>query len=171
MEIFTDRKTGHKNIIPSEAVLDSELIPVLSKLEKRIMENSDEIIIKCSIIEFLYTLNKLKDSSFAGIAPNKLVRNMVDYINQHLEDDLSLDKLSEKFFVSKYHLCRVFKEHTGFTVNKYITKKRIIRVQQLYKEGRTLNESALIAGFGDYSNFYKSFVSETGISPRKLYKN
>ena len=170
MSVFTDRKTGHKNIIPSEAVLNSEIIPVLHKLEKRIMENSDDIIVKCSIIEFLYLLNKLKDSGFAGTAPNKLVRSMVDYINQHLEEVLSLEMLSEKFFVSKYHLCRVFKEHTGFTVSKYITKKRIIRVQQLYKEGRTLNESAMIAGFGDYSNFYKSFVAETGISPRKLYK-
>ena len=99
-----------------------------------------------------------------------MVTRATSYINENLSSDLSLDILSGKLFTSKTYLCRVFKENTGITVGNYITKKRFLKAAALIKDGHTLSDAAQLAGFSDYSSFYKTCITETGSSPRKILK-
>ena len=74
--------------------------------------------------------------------------------------------LADKFYLSKYYLCRAFHKATGLTINEYVRRKRLVLVHELKDEGRSLTEAALMAGFHDYSSFYRAYVKEYGVSPR-----
>ena len=54
-----------------------------------------------------------------------LYQNVAAYIEEHLDEDLSLEKLAGEFFVSKYHIAHVFKDNLGLSIHQYITKKRL----------------------------------------------
>ena len=76
--------------------------------------------------------------------------------------------LAASFFLSESYICRIFKQATGTTINQYITAKRISRAKILLAEGRTVTEACSLCGFGDYSNFLKSFTRAVGISPKNM---
>ena len=63
------------------------------------------------------------------------VEQLLKYINRNLTEDLSIDRLSEKVFFSKYHMMRKFKNETGYTIHNYITSKRLLLARSLINEG------------------------------------
>lgn len=95
------------------------------------------------------------------------IANCVDYINLHLNENLSLDILSKECFISKQHLLRTFKEAMGFSVHQYIQKKRLLMARQYMQNGDSPKEAAFKCGFSDYSVFYRAYMKEYGISPSK----
>lgn len=100
---------------------------------------------------------------------NNTVSNAIDYITKHISDNISLDILAEKAFVSKYHLTRIFKAETGTTPYQYILKKRLILSKQLIENGLPITEVYLRSGFNDYSNYFREFKNEYGITPKQYY--
>lgn len=95
------------------------------------------------------------------------VDQILAYIHQNIGQPLALETLAGHFFLSPSYLCRIFKSATGTTINKYITAKRIALAKSLLMEGHTVNETADLCGFNDYSNFLKAFTKAVGISPKK----
>jgi AraC-like DNA-binding protein len=95
------------------------------------------------------------------------IANCVDYINVHLNENLSLDLLSKECFISKQHLLRTFKEAMGFSVHQYIQKKRLLTARQYMQNGDSPKEAAFKCGFSDYSVFYRAYMKEYGVSPSK----
>ncbi len=164
-EIFNNRKSGENNLIDRDPQKTSELFDTLRRLDKYVKaENSkNEAVIKASIVELLHQLNQFKTTD--GQIMSSLVKNVIEYINENIGESLALSHLAEKFFISKYHLCRSFKKYTGFTVNQYITYRRIMIAKELHAEGKNLSDSSIEAGFSSYSNFYKAYVKETGHAP------
>ena len=127
-------------------------------------------------IELMVYLNGLFLSSRA-VAPAKSaepsheqVDEILSYINQNISHPLSLQELSDHFFLSSSYLCRIFKSTTGTTINKYITAKRITNAKALLSEGLSVQEVSEQCGFADYSTFFKSFTRIVGISPKKYAK-
>ena len=90
---------------------------------------------------------------------------VIKYLNEHIDKDVSLDKLAKRFFVSKYYLCRAFKKHNGISVHGYINQKRVLYAKQLIESGETASGAAYRVGFGDYSAFYRAYVKIIGHSP------
>ena len=95
----------------------------------------------------------------------ELGARVIKYLNEHINRDVSLDKLAKKFFVSKYYLCRAFKKHNGISIHGYINKKRVMFAKQLIEAGETASGAAYRVGFGDYSAFYRAYVKIIGKSP------
>lgn len=95
------------------------------------------------------------------------VSEILDYINQNIECNLNLDHLSETFFLSKSYICRIFKESTGTTINRYITARRISIAKSLLSEGMNVKDVYEQCGYRDYSNFLKAFTKSVGVSPKK----
>lgn len=95
---------------------------------------------------------------------------VISYLNTHLSESITLDSLSEKFFISKHHLNRAFKKATGTTVIDYIIYKRIVYANQLLLGGYSANEASIKSGFKDYSAFYRAYKRITGDSPIKSIK-
>lgn len=96
-----------------------------------------------------------------------LYKHLLQYIETHLDEELSLDSLAGKFYVSKYHIAHVFKENLGLSVHRYITKKRLSMCRDAILSHQEISEAYLLCGFRDYSSFFRSFKKEFGMSPKE----
>lgn len=96
------------------------------------------------------------------------ISEVLRYINENFNNEISLDSLSDHFFVSKYHLSREFKRSVGTSVYRYIIQKRLIMAKQKMLAGMSPTDVYCNCGFGDYANFYRAFRSEYGISPKEF---
>lgn len=170
--ILSERKSDTDNIISPNYSGKIKLTDCLHRIEKYMKELNDfnETIVKCSIIELLHIINTLK-SDEVKVKRNDDIQTIMEYIDDNLTENIKLDDIANHMFMSKYHICRIFKEYTGITVNKYITNKKIKLVQNLYAGGMSLSSASSHAGFSNYSAFYKSYMKETGKSPKTDIEN
>ena len=90
------------------------------------------------------------------------------FIDAHLEEELSLDRLAREFFLSKYYIAHLFQQSVGLSVHQYITKKRLAASRGAIRSGAKISEVYLTYGFRDYSSFYRAFRKEYGTSPSDL---
>ncbi len=96
------------------------------------------------------------------------MEEVLRYIASHLEEDLSVDALAGRFFMSRYYLMHRFKEVTGSTVHQYTVQKRLLRAGELIREGVPVMKAAEQAGFPEYSSFLRAFQSTFHTSPRSF---
>lgn len=84
---------------------------------------------------------------------------------------ITIDDLAELCNISKYHFCRVFKQHMGMTVTQYIINYRISLADSMLKdENQSIKSIAETCGFGDVSYFYQCYKRVKGTSPGKARK-
>lgn len=174
-----NRKLGYFNRIPAEDVLEYKLNELWEQIEQTALEPAPEnsILMKALFVQMLVTMNKvfakydnpLGDRHKSHKYDYKIVK-ILDYINNNLDEKITLNVLQQKFYVNKYYLCHIFKMNTGFTVNEYITYKKIMKASELLMTGMTALDAAHAVGYGDYSTFYKAFKGITGYSPKQYFR-
>lgn len=99
------------------------------------------------------------------------VYEIADYLSQNSSKSITLDDLASEFFLSKYYICRVFKEVTGYTVSEYINIHRIQSAKRYLEEtDYTIAEIAELVGYGSMAHFEKTFKTYMTISPLKYRK-
>ncbi|MBE5862663.1 MAG: helix-turn-helix domain-containing protein [Lachnospiraceae bacterium] len=108
-----------------------------------------------------------KESLLSGeyVAQHPLVEKVNAYVEEHLEEPITLEQLAEHVHVSKYHFLRKFKELTGVTAHEFVMNKRLIRACELLQKGESVTSVYQSTGFSDYSVFLRNFRSAFGISP------
>lgn len=117
----------------------------------------------------IFLLLTLRSAKKIGSEESNTVLRVIEYVNSHLNEELSLDNIARDFFISKYHLCRIFHKQTGASLFTYYNTKRMALAQQLINSGESATAVALRLGFRDYSTFYRTFRKQTGHSPvRKI---
>lgn len=92
---------------------------------------------------------------------------LLDYIDDHFTEPITLDTLASRFYVSKSQLNQTFRQITGTTVIDYIIRKRIAYAQQLLLNGVSALQASTAAGFGDYTSFYRAYKKHFGCSPNQ----
>jgi AraC-like DNA-binding protein len=170
------RKLGFFNRIDGKEVLAGNISELWDRIEELSREDTPEnhFMIKLLFLQMLIEINKIysrnKDIVTVPAGNNEKIVDILEYINHHLDEKISLDLLEDKFYMSKFYLSHIFKKSTGFTINEYITYKRIIKAQELLKKKVPVLEVAYAVGFSDYSNFYKAFKRIVGCSPKDYAK-
>ncbi len=166
-EIFKNEIFEGNNKIFAKDILESGLYNIILSLKKYSNngENCNSPVVRAAIIEFLYVLNNIKNFSKSEQSDTR-IRDIISYINENYTENISLDDLAARFFISKYHLCRLFKKATGHTVHNYINHKRLTVLRDLLSTGISIGEGCSLCGFPDYSSFYRFYIKETGKSPK-----
>lgn len=94
-----------------------------------------------------------------------------EYLDEHFTEKITLDELSEQFFINKYYLTRIFKDTYGSTISHYVLTKRITRAKQLIRfSDMTMDEIAETVGMNDANYFSRAFRKVEGISPTEYQK-
>lgn len=96
-----------------------------------------------------------------------VVGQVLIYMEEHMTESLSLEQLAEEARLSKYQLIRRFRDETGSTPWKYLTRRRIEKAKQLLEDGVPPAQVAAEAGFYDQSHLSKVFREETGLPPKE----
>lgn len=164
-KVFLNRSLGKDCQIPA-SIVDREMYHLLMKMNRYLKKGAYGIA-KCVFLEFLYLLNHIEEPLTAPVAADQRINKVLLYINEHLDTELTLDRLSSEFYMNKYHLCRIFKKVTGYTINHYINYKRLLLAKELHGRGQTLLEASTNAGFNNYAHFYRMYRREFGSSPRQ----
>lgn len=87
------------------------------------------------------------------------------FIDTHLEESLSLDRIAQEFYLSKYYIAHLFQRSVGLSIHRYLSKKRLAACAAAIRSGAKIAEICRTYGFGDYSGFYRAFRKEYGMSP------
>ncbi len=172
-DFFINRKNGENNRLLSNTLEKEKLYNMIMKLLSLKRSNPEYPILKSLyFIELVVFLNQIFKRSPSRennlILPEKL-RPIIDYIDSHLDSDLTLKTLEKQFFINRYYLSRLFKKSIGNSLHEYILIKRISLAKKLLYEGLNATEASNSSGFNDYSNFVKMFKRFVGTTP-SLYK-
>ena len=131
-----------------------------------------DILEQAAFMELLVMINSLAEQG--AVRPpeedckyNHLVDEVILYINQNILRPITIQELSGHFYISSSYICRLFKQVTGTTINKYISARRVSIAKASLNAGSSAIEAFEKSGFGDYSNFYKTFTNAVGVSPKK----
>jgi len=125
-----------------------------------------KIMFKHRLISMLADIYQLYNRTSIHPAPgDKRINSVLQYLNENIKEDISLEQLSKKFFIDKNYLNKLFGMETGIPVHRYIQVKRLILARDEIRKGSRLEEAAFKAGFKDYSNFYRAYKSFFGTKP------
>ena len=135
-----------------------------------------DLIVHQTFIELLTLLFLNQDQNqYADVsemsATEKKIYDITSYIHTHHTEDLSLEYLAQKFFISSCYLSHQFKDVTGFTLTDYVQMTRVRNVQSLLVgTDIPITEAAARCGFTSFSQFNRVFQKHIGMSPSQFRK-
>jgi AraC family transcriptional regulator len=104
--------------------------------------------------------------SFRGGLAGWQQKKIADFIEEHLDEEISLQHLAEIAQLSRYHFARAFKHSFGLPPHRYHTSRRMERAKSLLEErARSVTEVGLMLGFAETSSFTTSFRRAVGVTP------
>jgi len=137
---------------------------------------SNKEILCSQKLNTLYTeLLLLSKTRFSQIDPlPDFIRDCMNYLEINYKNRISLELLSQRFAISKYHFLRQFKHYTGSTPYEYLMNCRLNKAKQyLINSDKTISEIVFLSGFRDHSNFARYFKTHEGTTPnnyRLMYR-
>ena len=116
-------------------------------------------------------LLKLKKDVYRHDALYQQIINAKLFIDKHFTENIRLDDMTGKAFLSKFHFLRLFKDSYGTTPHQYLTEQRIRKAKQLLRSGMPATEVCTTVGFESISSFTRLFKKMTGTPPSVFQKN
>ncbi len=93
------------------------------------------------------------------------VLDILRFLDANLAEDISIDELSARFFISKYHMMRRFREETGTSIHTYLSDKRLLLARDLINSGVSATDACFQSGFRSYSAFSRAYGKLFGVTP------
>ena len=138
-----------------------EKLPLLSNQKFEAVKNILLVLIKSFWNDSLIRHNK-----------SMLSVKIQQYVEEHLLDNLSVESICRKFFLSKNALYHLFSEEFNTTVGKYVLNKRInLAIDKLKNTSLPITAVAENSGFNDYNYFIRAFKKQTGVTPLQFRKS
>lgn len=120
--------------------------------------------------ELILSLNRMVyEKTHAGIKneARSLCEAIASHIDTHFDEDLTLDSLAARFYVSKFYIAHLFQDELGLSVHRYLTMRRLTVSRDALLSGSSVGEAYSLCGFKDYTSFYRAFLKEYGVSPKE----
>lgn len=169
--IEAHHKQSHVLRVPAFGT--TKLGQIVRELEQSLDSNeyANELYHNLLFLEFMIQLNRVAIHDgieyLSNSSSNKKMIDVIDYLNEHLTDDLSIDFLAETFYLSRYHLMHAFKEETGYTIGNYLSTKRLLLARDRIRQGEPITNVCYECGFRNYSTFSRAYKKNFGCSPRE----
>ncbi len=142
------------------------------QLEQILMgeEYGKHILSHAILLQLLVELSKNRNrpdvqKPEALVPQNPRILEIIRYIHDHLFEDMDINALADEFYISKYHMMRLFHQETGFTVYTYLTQRRLLAARQMIDNGMRATEACYRCGFHSYSSFTRSYSKHFGTTP------
>lgn len=169
---FGQAKKEHSNVLRIHSVEKSKLYQVCLELEQSFTNNdfAKELYQKILFLEFMIQLNRTvisKHINYLDSATrNPKLLEILNYINENLIEEITIDQLSTHFYLNRYYLMHFFKDETGYTIGNYITEKRLLLAKNLVQNGSSITDACFSSGFKSYSTFSRAFKKAFNTIPK-----
>ncbi len=171
---YNDRNLGELNLYHPSDFSGMEPVGLFRQMCEGCELFSPESVLIAHLATLLYAINTvfqkrpltLQNSAVETDAGKELI----DFINENLLEDLSLESISREIHMSPSQMNRVFHKVTGTSVYHYILSKRLIVAQEMLAKGESAMDVSQSCGFHDYSSFYRLYKKRFGISPNAARK-
>lgn len=143
------------------------LYNTIKRNEEFSQENASAIL-----YQFIIETSKLKNKNCIFESKQNNLQAVLDYIEKNFDNDIALDQIADDVHMSKFALCRIFKEAYGITIFSYLIKYRIQQAKFLLVQNANMNikEIALSVGFNDVSYFVAVFKKHENTTPLEFRK-
>lgn len=143
-----------KNILSLDNIAKFQTMEQLKNWIINVLQGMNELMLKQSLPE-----------------KRDVIEESKEYIVRHFHQDITLNDISERFFINPYYFSQLFKKRTGITYQKYLTNIRVSRAKKLLEEtDLKLFEISEMVGYGDVNHFRRVFEKYEGIKPNDYRK-
>ncbi len=144
--------------------------------ERLIACNDTNIFLRMSIFFELLELLHLSVGKYNGqyslpeemSGPQKTVKEIMEYINLHIDENIKVKDIADKFFLTPDYIAKIFKKYTQTQISSYITIQKMSKAKQLLAKGKTATEVQVELGYSSYSLFFHTFKKVVGRTPTQF---
>lgn len=156
---------------PNEKIRQT-LFNITANIEQELSSNhfGKEILGNSLLLQLLVELTRsIRHKDVQKPAPmlpkSKRILDIVHYLDTHLTEELNIDFLAEKFYLSRYHMMHRFRKETGTTIHAYISDHRLMLARDFINQGISSTDACFRCGFGSYSSFSRAYSKFFGTTP------
>ncbi|NET47897.1 MAG: helix-turn-helix domain-containing protein [Merismopedia sp. SIO2A8] len=169
-----DQESRHLQLQPIFQMRDTHLEAIASMLLTETQNSNGNNLYLDSLANVL-AINLLRNHAttqpifpnYEGGLPPHQLRQVLDYIEAHLEQPIKLEALARLLDISQFHFSRLFKQSIGLSPYQYLIQQRVERAKHLLKTSdRLIVDIALECGFNSHSHLSKQFRQLTGVTPK-----
>ena len=155
------KENERKRVFAMAAALEKELAGV--DFGREILSNTELL----RILVEVGRQQRRKDAQNPDpvVPKDSRVLEWMAYLDRHLNEDMDMDHLAERFFISKFHMMRMFRAETGFTIHTNLMQRRLLAARQLIDTGMRATEACYRCGFRSYSSFTRAYSKHFGTTP------
>ncbi len=168
-DIFSGQR-GHV-LRPTEDVR-RRLRSLAEQLESEMAASGGENVIlsRCTLLRLLVEIGRSMQKTGSELPQPVVPRDgkildILRYLEANLAEDISIDDLAARFYISKYHMMRRFREETGTSIHNYLSDKRLLAARDLISSGIAATDACFRCGFRSYSAFSRAYGKLFGATP------
>lgn len=167
--VFSGEK-GH--VLRLSEARKQNIFRIAASLEREMASEAfgREILSNAALLRLLVEIGRNREGTETGgpspmMPRSERIVEILRYIDQHLAEDLDAEELAKAFYISKYHMMRLFRRETGTTIHLYITQKRLVKARELMDAGIRATDACYRCGWRSYSSFTRAYNKHLGTTP------
>ncbi len=175
--LFT-KTSLYQHVLPKEFISKTKIVPTLKKIET-LCRKSDKYkdlriisLIQTLVAEINTVVESLMQKSYHYIAPptatNELFQSAIDYINKHIQENVTPPTIAQYLGVSESYLHRLFKKYMGISIHKYVENQKMQLALSLLRKGHSAQNVAEMLGYDYYTTFFSQFKRVFEKAPNEL---
>ena len=166
LRAFWDRPLGTGNRFVSGSEANKLLQSAFSGFEFEGIPNI-KINLVGRLMLFLSILDGIYGKGHLHLPAEGFQSQLLEYVNDHLFEDISIQSIADAFYRSRSQISRVFRQATGTSLWDYVTIKRLLAARAMIQRGESAISACTACGFSEYSSFYRAYKSHFGHSPKE----